>query len=364
VIARPSGKLLGYLGQKPESLLSLLPSLQFRHDDTGCASRPLDLYATGSSDTNRARMRSVGSFWRSFAATLAVLLGSPHALATYSIAGADTSTGEVGGAGTSCLSGSDVYMIYGSVPGVGVVHTQSFYSLAVHARSVELVRQGLSPAQVIAALTDDELDPEAYTRQFAVVDIAGVTATFTGSGARPYAGDRSGRTGTFAYSAQGNLLTSAAVLEQAASAFEAPACDLAERLLRALEAGANYGEGDGRCTVARGIPSDSAFVQVDRPGEPAGSYLAVRVPASGNDDPLPILRAAFDEWRLAHPCPSAGSAGTTSVPPPAAGTVPERSGASCRFSASSAGGSPLAALALSALLLLRLRRWNRRRFQC
>ncbi len=39
---------------------------------------------------------------------------------TYSIVGADTTAREVGGAGTSCLTGDDVYVIYGGVPGHGV----------------------------------------------------------------------------------------------------------------------------------------------------------------------------------------------------------------------------------------------------
>jgi MYXO-CTERM domain-containing protein len=84
--------------------------------------------------------------------------------------------------------------------------------------------------------------------------------------------------------------------------------------VRALEAGAMGGQGDRRCTPD-GIPADSAFVQVDREGEPAGSFLELHVPSSGNDDPLVELRADFDTWRASHPCPSTagggGDAGTT-----------------------------------------------------
>src|SRR5690606_29359459 len=116
---------------------------------------------------------------------------------------------------------------------------------------------------------------------------------------------------------QGNILTGAQVLTQAAGAFELEACDLAERLMRALEAGADNDHGDSRCAEDRGIPSDSAFLQVDRPGEPAGDYLSLRVPTSGQQNPLVALREQFDQWRDAHPCvapmPNAGTATTAST---------------------------------------------------
>jgi MYXO-CTERM domain-containing protein len=295
---------------------------------------------------------------------LAVFASQRAARATYSIVAADTGTAEIGGAGTSCLKGSDVYMIYGSVPGVGVVHTQATYEGSVHARSIELVAQGLSPLDVIRALTDETRDSDAQKRQFAVVNVRGEVAGFTGSAARAFAGDRAGSVGAFRYSAQGNILTSAAVLAQAAQAFEAPGCDLAARLMRALEAGADNGEGDNRCTASRGIPSDSAFVQVDRPDQPAGSYLELRVPSSGDENPLPLLRAAFDSWRQAHPCPAAGTGGGAGSEPVPDLQPASRSGCNCRLSSDSAESGAAGAGVLVALLLARFRRWNRRRFQC
>jgi len=74
--------------------------------------------------------------------------------------------------------------------------------------------------------------------------------------------------------------------------------------MRSLEAGARNGEGDSRCTP-RGVPADSAFIEVDRPGEPAGAYLRLDVTDTGTQDPLAMLRAQYDAWRLDHPCPVA-----------------------------------------------------------
>jgi hypothetical protein len=109
-------------------------------------------------------------------------------------------------------------------------------------------------------------------------------------------------------------------------------------LMAALEAGADNGEGDSRCT-GDGIPSDSAYLQVDLPDAPAGSFLSLRIPTSGNDSPLPLVRAEFDAWRLTSPCPAlradagASDASTESDAATSAPTPPEPA-------PSGAGGSP------------------------
>jgi uncharacterized Ntn-hydrolase superfamily protein len=228
---------------------------------------------------------------------------SHSAFATYSIVGVDTARREVGGSGTSCLGGQDVYIIYGSVPGAGVVHAQASFNREGRDRAVALLMQGLAPSEIIDAITDASFDRNASVRQYAVADVTGRVRGFTGTGTGVFAADRQGAPPGFAYSVQGNILTGERVLTQAAAGFEAGGCDLAERLMLALEAGADGGEGDSRCTDD-GIPSDSAFVQVDREGEAPGDYLALRVPTSGDESPLPALRALFANWRAQHPCPA------------------------------------------------------------
>jgi MYXO-CTERM domain-containing protein len=238
----------------------------------------------------------------------AILIHAAPCSATYSIVGSDSSTREVGGTGTSCLGGSDVYIIYGAVPGIGVIHAQAQYNQNGRNRGVELVEQGTAPADIISAITAAGFDSNARVRQYGVADATGRTAGFTGMGAQAFADDRQGTSGTFSYSVQGNILTSEAVLTQAAAAFVAPGCDLAERLMRALEAGADNGEGDSRCTPD-GIPSDSSFIQVERPDTALGSYLELHVARSGSESPIPGLREQFDEWRATHPCPGSGGGG-------------------------------------------------------
>jgi uncharacterized Ntn-hydrolase superfamily protein len=239
---------------------------------------------------------------------------------TYSIVGADTKTREVGGAGTSCLTGDDVYVIYRGVPDRGVVHAQAYYSLSARDRAAELLDSGDTPVDVLDAITLPSFDPDVAIRQYGIVDVQGRSAGFTGTQTMPYASDHQGVAGHFTYSVQGNILTSAKVLSQAASAFENGGCDLAERLMSALEAGARGGEGDSRC-ADRGIPSDSAFLQVEASHVAEGDYLSLHVESSGDENPLPQLRAKLDAWRVQHPCPAGFSS------KPATGD----SGCSCRY---------------------------------
>ena len=87
----------------------------------------------------------------------------------------------------------------------------------------------------------------------------------------------------------------------------------------ALEAGAQNGEGDSRCTNG-GIPSDSAFIEVDREGEAAGTYLRLDVTNTSPQNPLVLLRQQFDAWRATHPCPApptpdAGAGGDAGTDP-------------------------------------------------
>jgi uncharacterized Ntn-hydrolase superfamily protein len=150
---------------------------------------------------------------------------------------------------------------------------------------------------------------------------------------------------------QGNILTSAAVLEQAGTAFEAGGCDLAERLVHGLLAGALNGEGDSRCTPT-GIPSDSAFLQVERRGGSEGDYLSLRVESSGKASPLPLLEQKLAEWRSAHPCPEVAM-------PTRASEAAESDGCDCQLGVRSSGDCYLAGLLLGLLVFRRTLRATR-----
>ena len=248
------------------------------------------------------------------AACSAGLLAAAPASATYSIVAVDLERDEVGGAGTSCVGGGlTVSDIYGSAPGFGVVVAQAALNRNGRDRAVALLEQGQAAPAVLAQITAMSFDSRIATRQYAVIDVNGMAAGFTGASNSTFADDMQGRTDRFVYSVQGNILTGAAVLEQAAAELDAPGCDLADTLMRALEAGARNGQGDRRC-MPDGIPSDGAFLQVDRAGGAAGDFLRLRVDDTGPNNPIVALRGMYDAWRREHPCPAA-------IPPIDAGSA-------------------------------------------
>ena len=200
----------------------------------------------------RARRRSRGR-WSARASSLGLLLAlaaAPlsRAHATYSIVASDGRSMQLGGAGASCVYPSSVTIIYGVAPGFGAVHAQAQVNEAGRDRAVQLLGMGQTPDAVIAAITAAGFDSNAARRQYGVVDVMGRSAGFTGSQNSMFADDLQGSIDGFTYSVQGNILTGADVLEQASDAFEGGGCDLADRLMRALEAGAKNNQGDTRCT--------------------------------------------------------------------------------------------------------------------
>jgi MYXO-CTERM domain-containing protein len=213
----------------------------------------------------------------------------------------DQATRQVGGAVTSCVGAQSVATVYGPAPGHGGINAQAAQNINGRDRGVMLLNMDVAPADIITMITAPGFDPSAATRQYGVADLSGRAAGYTGTGAMNYKEDRQGTIGTYTYSAQGNILTSKAVLDQAVSAFRTTGCDLAEKLMLALEAGAMNGEGDSRCTP-RGVPSDSASIEVDSATGAAGSYLRLSLSGTGNTSPLIRLRSMFDTWRMTHPC--------------------------------------------------------------
>jgi uncharacterized Ntn-hydrolase superfamily protein len=223
------------------------------------------------------------------------------AQATYSIVASDVRTRQVGGAGASCVYPNQVSIIFGVAPGLGAVHAQAQANTAGRDRAVEMLRMGESPDAVLRAITSASFDNLVARRQYGVVDVMGRAGGFSGGQNMAFSDDVQGMHDGYAFSVQGNILTGVEVLTQSIRGFESGGCDLAEHLMLALEAGARNGQGDTRCTPS-GIAANSAFIQVDLPGMPAGSYLKLSAGSARTADPLPALRTAFDAWRRTHPC--------------------------------------------------------------
>ena len=225
--------------------------------------------------------------------------GMPPPVATFSILGYDPETGEVGGAVQS-----RVFTLTGVLTAdadAGVVATQAIVDVSYGPKGIALLKQGLKPDAIIKAIWDSDPDPEPERwtkqgRQFAVINLKGETATFTGPKATTWAGGKQGKYCT----AQGNILAGEGVVTAMAESFEKSTDsgkELGQRLLDALEAGQAAG-GD-----KRGMQSAALLVVREGWGY-AGlndRYRDLRV----DDHPNPIveLQRLYDLHKRTFPPP-------------------------------------------------------------
>lgn len=177
---------------------------------------------------------------------------------TFSIVAHDGASGQLGIAIASKLPcvGSFCPVVR---PGLGAVVTQAWTNPALPHRILERIAADDDAEQALAAVMAMEID--APLRQVAVVDRAGRAAGFSGAEIEPVYGQRiaPGRV------VLGNMLPDLAVLEATDHAFAAAArAPLAERLLLALQAGAQRG-GDVRGTrsAALKVVGEEIFPLVD-----------------------------------------------------------------------------------------------------
>ena len=87
---------------------------------------------------------------------------------TFSIVAVDPNTNEVGSAGASCIAGSII--ISDIHPGVGAVHTQSWWNPSNQQNASNLMNQGFSPDEIIDWLVENDVQNNASDRQYGVVD--------------------------------------------------------------------------------------------------------------------------------------------------------------------------------------------------
>lgn len=194
---------------------------------------------------------------------------------TFSIIAFDPSTGELGVGVQSRAFGAGAAVPWAEA-GVGAVATQARANRLYGPKAMSLLKEGLSPSEVVKRITDE--DPERERRQVAVIDTRGRSAVYTGRHVIDrnhdpedlvHFGGYAGHIAGESYSVQGNTLASVAVLEAMARAYENGTGSLAERLMDALDAGQSEG-GD-----TRGM--QSAGLLVVRPIPPGSDSTVERV---------------------------------------------------------------------------------------
>lgn len=223
---------------------------------------------------------------------------------TFSICAVDTITGEVGGAGASCIDNSaiagGVVIINDMFPGRGVIHTQSYWLAANQNNARTQFLAGLSPAQLMTWLQANDVQSNPGIRQYGAVDLDPTngkprSAAFTGPNCLDYKNHIVGPN----YAIQGNILLGQHILDSMEARFLAEPGDLACKLMAALQ-GANVVGADTRCTSS-GNSSLSSFLRVAKAGEVMPNIYLNLIVKSGpvGFEPIDSLQTLFN---AAHSC--------------------------------------------------------------
>ncbi|TMQ71868.1 MAG: DUF1028 domain-containing protein [Candidatus Eisenbacteria bacterium] len=196
---------------------------------------------------------------------------------TFSIVARDSATGEMGVAVQSHYFSVGPIVPWAEA-GVGAVATQSLVLVDYGPKGLDLMRQGLTAPQALAALV--KIDSNPGVRQVAMIDAKGNVAAHTGPMCIPDAGQHVGSQ----YSTQANLMANDRVWPAMAAAYEKAHGDLAERMLQALEAGEKAG-GDIRGRQSAAI----VIVRAQTSGKPwQDRVIDLRV--EDHPDPIKELR--------------------------------------------------------------------------
>ena len=165
--------------------------------------------------------------------------------------------------------------------GVGAVATQSWPNLYLAIDALDLMQKGATAPDAMKRVID--ADPGRDVRQLGVVDAAGRSASWSGKECTDWFGEATGP----GYAVQGNMLIGGETVAKMAESFlSTTGIDLAERLLRALEAGQAAG-GDKRGRQC------AALLVVDREEFPLWD-----IRADEHAEPVAELRRIYEVARL------------------------------------------------------------------
>jgi uncharacterized Ntn-hydrolase superfamily protein len=165
--------------------------------------------------------------------------------------------------------------------GVGAVSTQSWVNPYLAIEALRLMEDGKSGPEALQAVLAN--DAARDLRQIGIVDARGRAAAWTGEACTTWCGDIVEPH----FAVQGNMLMGEATIAAMARAFRASAAsDLAERLLRALEAGQGAG-GDKR-------GKQSAALRVHHTEE----YPLVDLRVDEHAQPVAELRRVYEIAKL------------------------------------------------------------------
>jgi uncharacterized Ntn-hydrolase superfamily protein len=154
---------------------------------------------------------------------------------TFSIVARCPRTGQIGVAASTALQAVGKLACHG-IANVGAIASQALLNPYLAYDGLRLLQKGASAEEALQRVL--AVDPDVDHRQVGIVDRHGRTAAWTGADTIDWSGQRPGR----CFIAQGNRLAGPKVLEAVADTMHAlDDHDLAERLVRALQAGVEIG---------------------------------------------------------------------------------------------------------------------------
>jgi uncharacterized Ntn-hydrolase superfamily protein len=212
----------------------------------------------------------------------------PWATGTFSILAYDPATNEIGAAVQSRVFSVGNGVLFAEA-GVGAAATQAVVDVGYGPRAIALLREGVSPEQVVKSIWASDPDPRPQDwpkdgRQFAVIDAAGNVYAYTGPKATPWAGTKACSAPNTHCTAQGNILAGAAVVDSMVARFERTPGHLAYRLVAALEGGQSAG-GD-----QRGMESAALVIVKKNGGVWLHNDTVLRLQVDDNPEPIKELR--------------------------------------------------------------------------
>ena len=212
---------------------------------------------------------------------------------TFSIVAVNPATGEVGSAGASCIAGSII--ISDIHPGVGAIHTQSYWNQSNQDSASSLMDLGYSPEEIIDWLIENDAQNNPSIRQYGIIDLIddGRSAGFTGENCFDYKNHILGQT----YAIQGNILLGQEILDSMEIAFTSTYGTLDEKLIAALLA-ANVPGADTRC-LPYGTPALSAFIRMAKSEDENDSFIMdINVQSCPtNLSPIDSLFTLYWDWK-------------------------------------------------------------------
>ena len=211
----------------------------------------------------------------------------------FSIVAVNPATGEVGSAGASCIAGSII--ISDIHPGVGAIHTQSYWNQSNQDSASSLMNLEYSPEEIIDWLIENDAQNNPSIRQYGIIDLIddGRSAGFTGENCFDYKNHILGQT----YAIQGNILLGQEILDSMEIAFTSTYGTLDEKLIAALLA-ANVPGADTRC-LPYGTPALSAFIRMAKSEDENDSFfMDINVQSCPtNLSPIDSLFTLYWDWK-------------------------------------------------------------------